>query len=104
MSTDTVNREKVADIARFLLHVGYLPDGGDDELINIGRYVQTLIPLRPREFTSALVQVLRIAREILRQDRIEQSLAIPAPAPKPRRAQKPRRGGQQRDLFEGGKA
>ena len=100
---------KIARIAKFLLHIPELPTG-PEELINIGHLVDIKGLGNSREYFCALVHVLKIAREILRQDKIEASLAVPAPAvalrsatPKRCRSRKPRRRGQA-DLFEGGKA
>jgi hypothetical protein len=105
MSVKTeIDPERVARIASFVLHAKHLPEGGgDEELIAVGRYVQTKIPLQPREFFCALLHVAKVAREIVRQDKLEATLATPAPAPKPRRTRKPRRDEAQQDLFQRGK-
>jgi|SRR6516165_10539127 hypothetical protein len=88
---------KIARIAKFLLHIPELPSG-PEELINIGHLVDIKGLGNSREYFCALVHVLKIAREILRQDKLEAALAALAPAPKAR-ARRRRRGGEQADLF-----
>ena len=91
---------KIARIAKFLLHIPELPNG-PEELINIGHLVDIKGLGNSREYFCALVHVLKIAREILRQDKIEASLAPEPEVTKRRRGRKPRRRGGQGELFNG---
>jgi hypothetical protein len=88
--------ERIARFARHMLHAELTMPEGDNPLLAADAVREASAErITSREYFFALTRVLRIAREVMRQDQIEAALHCvtePRPAPAPRR--QPRRASQ----------